>query len=348
MDDFLQQMWHTVLAVCCYVPPAALIDDAPRTSALRRTVLCPRLVITIDDHPLRMITIKPTMGIQHARQVLDSLLAAIHTDEAACTAAGSRWITAMRTKLSTLLEHDVSTSSDRAACERVYVALRRRIKSKDIALPSVWRAWVDKEFSCLLAGLRIKSPSSKKCLVLDLDRTLWYRSFEPMGGADFAAVLRMSHSKTQTTIYVSLRPGVRHLLQTLSSLYDIVVFTASEKKFTDNLIDELDTKGNIQYRLYREACSLHEEKGHLVKDLAILGRDLKDVVLVDDTAEVTAKHPANALLCSEYRGDKTDTELFAIATVLERLAHVDDIRSHLKHVPYLMRSATSAPLHLAA
>ncbi|KDO23969.1 hypothetical protein SPRG_10666 [Saprolegnia parasitica CBS 223.65] len=334
--DLVERIWATVLAVCCYLPPEELpmLDETP----LARRLDCPRLIMMVDDHPLRVNTGDGVTGVDHVRSVLESLHMGVGADEVAVTRDGDQWLATVRATLGALLAQGGDASGHRAVCERVYTSLRRRLKARDIALRGLWRVWLEKEFRCLFAGLRLKHASAKKCLVLDLDRTLWFRSFEPIPNVDFVAVLRMTYSKLQTTIYVSLRPGVHYLLQTLAVYYDLVVFTASEKKFTDLLIDEMDTKGNIQYRLYRDACSLHEERGHLIKDLTQLGRDMKDVILIDDTAEVAAKHPANALICSEYRGSKTDIELYKITMALERLAYVEDVRSHLKHLPSILRT----------
>lgn len=44
-------------------------------------------------------------------------------------------------------------------------------------------------------------------------------------------------------------------------------------------MDQLDTKRSCSYRLFREHCT--SLNGVFVKDMSKLGRDLKDVIIVD-------------------------------------------------------------------
>ncbi|OQS00389.1 kinase [Thraustotheca clavata] len=350
--EFAKRICYTAVAVCCYVPPDSSTESSPRISP--GTILygcelseflvlhCPRVDFLVDDHPLRTIDMTYSMDwVSHVRQVLDHLQAGIEQNEITCTISGTNWIESMRSTLIKEKHRSRSPSpSELDSCEYLFDSLVRRLEAKDLELDTLWKKWVQKEFQRVLGGLRLAHPhnESRKCLVLDLDRTLWFRSFQPIRNADFVAVMKMSYSKAQTTIYVSLRPGVHYLLQALASRYDIVIFTASERKFTDQLIDEMDTTKSIQHRLYRDSCSLLEEKGCLVKDLSQLGRSLKDIVLLDDTPEVAALQPSNMLVCSEYRGNKSDMELYKITSVLERLDNVEDVRCHLKHLPSLMQT----------
>ncbi|ETV88742.1 hypothetical protein H257_00256 [Aphanomyces astaci] len=124
----------------------------------------------------------------------------------------------------------------------------------------------------------------------------------------------MTHGKVKRTVHVSIRPGTHHLLKTLSPHFDIVVFTASDRKMTEHLVDFIDPGRHIQCRLYRDSCSISHETGHVTKDLSLMGRPLQHVVLLDDNPLVCSSHHVDNLWrCSEYTGDKKDRELFAIA-----------------------------------
>jgi TFIIF-interacting CTD phosphatase-like protein len=70
----------------------------------------------------------------------------------------------------------------------------------------------------------------------------------------------------------------------MSKFFEIVVFTAGLQDYADWVLNELDwTKKKISHRLYRNNCS--NIGGFLLKDLQLLGRDLKKTIIVDDRAQ---------------------------------------------------------------
>jgi len=66
--------------------------------------------------------------------------------------------------------------------------------------------------------------------------------------------------------------------------YQVGVFTASHKEYADAVIDLIDPTGTlIDFRLYRQHC-FETNEGIFIKDLRVIkNRDLKDVILVDNS-----------------------------------------------------------------
>ena len=123
-----------------------------------------------------------------------------------------------------------------------------------------------------------------KTLVLDLDGTLVHSSFTPHQARKADLLVPVVIDKTESTVHVLLRPGAIHLCQTLSSCYEVVIFTASLKKYAEPLVKLLENSQNwCSHILYREHCSFNVELEAYVKDLSLLGRDLKDVIIVDNS-----------------------------------------------------------------
>ena len=67
----------------------------------------------------------------------------------------------------------------------------------------------------------------------------------------------------------------------MAKIFEIVVFTASLCKYADAIIDQIDPEGYITSRLYRENC--HKINSQYTKDLSSIGRNLKNVILIDNS-----------------------------------------------------------------
>ncbi|KAI8907941.1 carboxy-terminal domain RNA polymerase II polypeptide A small phosphatase 1-like protein [Gorgonomyces haynaldii] len=165
----------------------------------------------------------------------------------------------------------------------------------------------------------------KKCLVLDLDETLVHSSFKPVAKADF--IIPVEIDKTIHNVYVLKRPGVDTFLKTVGAYYEIVVFTASLSKYADPVLDVLDTNKVVRHRLFREACIHH--KGAYVKDLSLLGRDLKSTIIIDNSPSCYMFHPANAIPVTTWFDDPNDTELLDLIPFLEDLRFVENVTTVL-------------------
>jgi RNA polymerase II subunit A small phosphatase-like protein len=120
------------------------------------------------------------------------------------------------------------------------------------------------------------SHKGKNTLILDLDETLIHSSFTEV---DSDILLKIEVNNQKFNVYVLKRPGVDEFLQKCYKAFEVVVFTASLSNYADPLLDILDPNRQISFRLFRESCSY--SNGAYVKDLTKLGRDLKNVVIVD-------------------------------------------------------------------
>lgn len=59
------------------------------------------------------------------------------------------------------------------------------------------------------------------------------------------------------------------------------MFTASLSKYAEPLYNKLDTKRVSSCLLYREHCTFYN--GLFVKDMSKLGRNLADVIIIDNS-----------------------------------------------------------------
>ncbi|KAH8235300.1 hypothetical protein KR032_012419 [Drosophila birchii] len=127
------------------------------------------------------------------------------------------------------------------------------------------------------------------------------------------------------------RPGVDLFLEECAKHFEIVVYTAEQGTTVFPILEALDPKGYIMYRLVRD--STHFVEGHHVKNLDNLNRDLKRVVVVDWDRNATKLHPTNCFAIPRWAGNDDDTTLFDLVAFLRVLSTngVDDVREVLQY-----------------
>ncbi|XP_048868369.1 CTD small phosphatase-like protein isoform X1 [Brienomyrus brachyistius] len=172
------------------------------------------------------------------------------------------------------------------------------------------------------------SDYGKKCVVIDLDETLVHSSFKPISNADFIVPVEIDGTVHQ--VYVLKRPHVDEFLQKMGELFECVLFTASLAKYADPVADLLDQWGVFRARLFRESCVFH--RGNYVKDLSRLGRELKNVIIVDNSPASYIFHPENAVPVQSWFDDMTDTELLDLLPFFEGLSREEDVYSVLQNL----------------
>ncbi|XP_069108225.1 CTD small phosphatase-like protein [Argopecten irradians] len=168
---------------------------------------------------------------------------------------------------------------------------------------------------------------NRKCVVIDLDETLVHSSFKPINNADFIVPVEIEGTVHQ--VYVLKRPYVDEFLKKMGEMFECVLFTASLAKYADPVADLLDKWGVFRARLFRESCVFH--RGNYVKDLSRLGRDLDQVVIIDNSPASYIFHPDNAVPVQSWFDDMTDTELMDLIPFFEGLSKVDSVYTLLQN-----------------
>ena len=86
-----------------------------------------------------------------------------------------------------------------------------------------------------------------------------------------------------------IRPGCVQFLNEMSNYFELIVFTAADQSYADEVLDKLDLLNLIKHRLYRQHTVQFQCQNtgsvQYIKDLSKLGRDLEKCIIVDNLKE---------------------------------------------------------------
>ena len=162
----------------------------------------------------------------------------------------------------------------------------------------------------------ISFPSIKKySLILDLDETLIYLD-----------KIRNGNNGT-----LKIRPGTFLFLEKIKKYYEIIIFSEAEQNYVDLILNSLEENGKyFDYVLYRQHTTIQNEE--FIKDLNKIGRQLSNVVIVDNMPQNFRLQKQNGIYIKPFWGtDNDDDVLFYLGKVLIQIANEGgDIRNGLK------------------
>jgi len=104
----------------------------------------------------------------------------------------------------------------------------------------------------------------------------------------------------------------------MAKIYEVIIYTASLSKYADTLMDMMDPKGYCTARLFREHCAF--VNGVFVKDMSVLGRDMKDTILIDNSPTSYMLQPECGLPILSWYEDPSDTVLLDYMPMLSEMA----------------------------
>ena len=116
-----------------------------------------------------------------------------------------------------------------------------------------------------------------------------------------------------------LRPGLIPFLKEIQKYYEIIIFSLSESKITDYLLNAIEKRNKFfNYRIYRENLSIVNEE--FVIDLNQIDRPLNSIIIISNIPQIYQNNKENAINIKSYwKEDLNDKILNKLITILKNI-----------------------------
>ena len=162
----------------------------------------------------------------------------------------------------------------------------------------------------------------KYTLILDLDETLIYLKNK----------INTSNNDAFSSSILILRPGLIDFLKKMKQIYELIIFSSGTLDYIMPIIKIIEKKGKFfEYILYRKHIS-YLKNGEYYKDLSLLNRNLKNVIIVDDMAKNFVLHKSNGICIKPFKGDIINNRntLELLGKILQKIRYDADITGDIR------------------
>ncbi|EPY25711.1 hypothetical protein STCU_06532 [Strigomonas culicis] len=94
------------------------------------------------------------------------------------------------------------------------------------------------------------------------------------------------------------RAYLKDLLRAIKDDFEVIVWTAGERDYAKNVLEEINDEHIIQHLIYRHCKWFNEED--YTKDLKKLGRDMDYTIMVENTPDCVRANPQNSIIVEDF------------------------------------------------
>ena len=167
----------------------------------------------------------------------------------------------------------------------------------------------------------------KYTLILDLDETLIYLKNK----INISNNDKFLNNPFSSSILI-LRPGLIDFLKKMKQIYELIIFSSGTLDYIMPILKIIEKKGKFfEYILYRKHISFLKN-GEYYKDLSLLNRNLKNVIIVDDMAKNFVLHKSNGICIKPFKGDVINNRntLELLGQILQKIRYDADITGDIR------------------
>ena len=209
----------------------------------------------------------------------------------------------------------------------------------------------DYEINKVPSPFIISKTKKRLTLILDLDETLIHlRQKKQIVNIKNDINININNLKEKKNYLLQFRVGLFSFLTLLKPFYEIISFTSASKEYADVIINEIEKKRNFfDYKFYREHCVIYKDT--FVKDISRIGRDIKNIIIVDNNENNFMLNKENGIKICSYYGDdeenngnkKNDNALLELKKILINIYkdNYDDVREALKDYDEIIKTKVS-------
>ena len=170
---------------------------------------------------------------------------------------------------------------------------------------------------------KIKS-NYKYSLVLDLDETLICIKRDSNN--------KIKHNKFNNLMTLILRPGLLDFLHKMKKLYELILFSLGTSEYVSPIIKNIEKKEKFfEHILYREHVT-YDDNGNFFKNLNLLNRDVKNILIVDDNSKNFKYHKSNGICIKPFYGDLNNDKntLKILGNILFKIRYDADLTGDIR------------------
>ncbi|CAD8200110.1 unnamed protein product [Paramecium octaurelia] len=172
-----------------------------------------------------------------------------------------------------------------------------------------------------------------KTIIFDMDETLMHCNEDENDKCQFKIPIEFEDGE-RIVAGINIRNFAKEIIQKLSEVCEVMVFTASQDIYANQVINILDPHNNLGHRIFRDNC-ISLDDNHLIKHLGVLNRDLRNVVIIDNSSCSFAHHLENGIPIISFYNDEKDNQLIKLYRYLcQYILPAEDVRpiilSHFK------------------